>query len=142
MLQLIYELTPAILWPVSPDAMPTLRRLAALSFLLGEDRPAERIVPEGFGTGIHLDPVTAARMLIFAAYQRVRVEAWTSLDGGRLRRRYPIHAVGDQDTCAACRDFAARPAATTLQEIPEIPHPQCTSPMGCRCYVARERVTP
>lgn len=138
MLALIHTLTPAILWPVSPDAMPTLRRLAALSLLWGEDGPAHRAVPDGFWTGIHLDPVTAARMLIFAAYHRVRLETWRELDRPG-RRQYRVDPIDDPDHCAACRALAARPPVLRLEDIPELPHPGCTSPMGCRCAVRRER---
>lgn len=137
-LELIHTLTPAILWPVSPDAMPILRRLAAMSFLWGEDGPAERAIPDGFWTGIHLDPLTAARMLLFAAYHRVRLENWRMLDMPG-RRQYRVDAIDDPDNCAACRALAARPPVLRLEDIPELPHPGCTSPRGCRCGPRRER---
>lgn len=133
LLSLIHQLRPGILSGVPEQNWATIRRLAALSALWGSDRLAAQGIPGGYSTEIHLEPLAAARMLLFAASDRLR-----RLGMQRLPGQFAVSVVGDGNTCETCAMLASLPAMS-LEDVPELPHPGCTSPIGCRCLVRWSR---
>jgi hypothetical protein len=58
-------------------------------------------------------------------------ETWRRCKGGDHVRRIEIVGPDDEYTCAECRQ--AHGKQHLVARVPELPHPGCTSPRGCRC---------
>jgi hypothetical protein len=116
---------PGILRSIPDAQLPQLRMATALTHLFGRD--ARDALPVGFAAASHLDDETAARMMSF----------YVSREGERKRHarsdysRVKISTCDDERTCAACKRLAKRTYARA--DVPELPFPACTSPIGCRC---------
>ncbi len=117
---------PGILRSIPDAQLGQLRMATALTHLFGRD--ARDALPSGFAAASHLDDETAARMMSFyVRHERERERHASS----RLYSRVEIRACDDEQTCEACKRLGARIYA--LAEVPELPFPACTSPIGCRC---------
>jgi hypothetical protein len=117
----LYQARPTILHGITEDMLETLRPAAAMMMLWGENRLHQKIE-----TGIHLPGDVVARMLIFS------VNAARSLS--QMRSTGILNQVGIcaiDDSCNECRERALHRYPPT--NVPELPHPACTHPMGCRC---------
>ncbi len=86
-------------------------------------------LPEGFALPPHISPDVAARMLMFHAQHLVLIEEWRA--SGTIKEAEIIAA---QDSCESCKSEAGK--RYKLDELPELPHPSCTFPLGCRCVAA------
>lgn len=58
-------------------------------------------------------------------------ETWRRCKGGDHVRRIEIVGPEDETTCAECK--AGHGKQYLVARVPELPHPNCTSPRGCRC---------
>jgi hypothetical protein len=58
-------------------------------------------------------------------------ETWRRCKGGDHVRRIEIVGPEDEYTCAECK--AGHGKQYLVARVPELPHPGCTSPRGCRC---------
>ncbi|MBI1318325.1 MAG: hypothetical protein GC168_05145 [Candidatus Hydrogenedens sp.] len=126
-LKSIYGRPPKILKSVPDERLGVLRIAAAEMVLWGTNYPSETI-PEGFETGNHMDPASAARMFIFFAGFQEDI---------RQLKQCNVRTVevlgGGEHSCAACNKIAGR--KYPINEVPEIPHADCTMDCGCRCCV-------
>ena len=129
-LRSIFSCRPKILAGLRKEAWTPLRMAAAQSALWGTQ--TSRWAPKNIETGIHLDPATAARMILFWVYNQRQLE---------ILRGFPdpvtavqIVSIQDGNTCLACRELHGR--EYRLARVPELPYPNCTSRMGCRCMIA------
>lgn len=117
---------PGILRSIPEAQLPLLRLATALTHLFG--RAARDVLPTGFAAGSHLDDEVAARMMSFYVGRERERERRADAD---FFSHVKILACDDERTCAACKQLAKRTYARA--EVPELPFPACTSPMGCRC---------
>ncbi len=125
-LKTIFVRTPGILKVIEENRLNKLRLAAAMMQLWGTRgrNAAERWLPDGFETGIHLDSDAACRMFIFhvahlrdmAGYKEARVKT------------VEVSSVG---ACAECQKISGK--KYKLESVPELPYAKCTRDIGCRC---------
>jgi len=127
----IFSNVPGILRGVEPSALDTLRFAAAMMLLWGSGKPRRSWIARDFATGTRFTGDQAARMLLFAGFHARNIEQLRDFArfGGNPRAR--IMTVGNG--CDSCRQLSQQTYA--LASIPELPHPNCTFPGGCRCSV-------
>jgi hypothetical protein len=58
-------------------------------------------------------------------------ETWRRCKGGDHVRRIEIVGQDDEYTCPVCKKTLGK--EFLVARVPELPHPGCTSPRGCRC---------
>lgn len=119
----VFECKAGIISAVPDEAMPTIRIAAAMTYLWGTGR-SDPWIPEGFTVEHRLDLPTTIRMQYFHA-----VHAYNIADLKRFATRGEI--LSTEGSCEYCRAFAKR--KIPLAQFPELPHPGCTSDLGCRC---------
>ena len=126
-LETIYSRVPGILKDLNPTALPALRTGAAMSYLWGTGR-SRPWMPADLVTGCRLDAETCTRMFIFLGYSRRTLDDFFKKSYGVVHGAEILAAPDACPTCAALNGARFRPG-----EVPEIPHPECTSTKGCRC---------
>lgn len=99
---------------------------AGMMHLLGVDQ-AESWLPDNFETGLIMDNNTAARMILFHVSHQRSIAQYRAAG---VRR---VEILATDDSCPVCKRLAQR--KYRLGEVPELPHEQCTSEMGCRCTI-------
>ena len=128
LLQFLFEKTPALLSDESAETLDALRSPAGMSFLWGRDSAAPWIPGDVHLAGALSADRVCAMLLGHARYL---------LDIGKHRRgRYRVFEIWsarDSQSCGACGEF--RGQQFTLDTLPELPHAQCSSALGCRCHV-------
>jgi hypothetical protein len=124
----IFAGVPKILSRAGAEELEVLRVAAASSLLWG-DRSEDRWLPEGFVSASGFDNDVAVRMYVFYARHVSEIERMRG-----IVRTVKLSPVDDHATCDACRALEGRTFA--LRNAPELPHPACTSPMGCRCIAS------
>lgn len=125
MMNNIFSGKPKILSKLSDDKSDILRQGAAMMSLWGKNT-AKEWLPSDLTTGLSFDVDTAARMFLFYASHK------TSL--GQYRKSGVVKSVeilAAQDSCDECRKFTKK--KYKLNEVPELPHENCTHEKGCRC---------
>jgi hypothetical protein len=131
-LQAIYGHVPGILRGIAPEALETLRTAAALTYLFGAGKPLRRWLPRDFATGTRFTGDVASRMMRFYASHRAQLDEWAQAPvSAPYRMVAKVRALGAGHSCPAC--LAIRGRMYSLAAAPELPHPECTSPNGCRC---------
>lgn len=58
-------------------------------------------------------------------------ETWQRVKGGDHVRRLELVGPDDEYTCEHCRQTLGK--QFLVARVPELPHRECTSPLGCRC---------
>jgi hypothetical protein len=121
----IYKNKPRILSKLDDAKLPYLRIAAAMMSLWGENTAAKWI-PPNFETGLSMDNDTAARMLLFNAYNLGALEGYK--DSGVV---HYVEIKAALNSCESCKKLHAQ--RYKLNEAPELPNPSCTYDLGCRC---------
>jgi len=123
----IFAARPRILGSIDDAALNNLRVHASLIELFGIGKIPKRLTPGSSGIG-RMDADAAARMLLFYVQSQADLAKWES-----IVRRCEISVCSD-----ACEPCATRHGQIyRLDEVPELPCPDCTHEMGCRCmYLA------
>jgi hypothetical protein len=122
--QQLYRTYPNILRGIPEDVLEAIRPAAARMLLWGENRLREKVE-----TGARFDGDVAARMLVFSV--------WTQRNLREMRASgvMKVEMLATEDSCPKCKKLGGR--KYRLAEAPELPNPDCTHEMGCRCcYVA------
>ncbi len=123
-LNTIFESRPKILVRLGNEKLEALRIAAAMMELWGENR-AKKWLPVDFETGLPFDNDTTARMFLFHGEKRATLERYRS---GGLEY---VEILAVSDSCESCKKLASK--RYKLDEAPELPNPNCTHKMGCRC---------
>lgn len=126
MLRWIVESRPAILGNVSETGLQLLRVAAGMMYLWGTPK-ASTWIPSSIRGQLRLDPEVIVRMLIFAATTQRTLEQAKALNVSR------VSVLAAPDSCSECMALSKKSFAVDVP--PEIPHPACTHPLGCRCDV-------
>lgn len=128
-LRTIFGPPPGILRGVSTESLPLLRRAAGMLLLLGQRAVRRAWLPRTTDTGLRYSPDTAALMFLFAARHRAQLAEYDKFP--LAFQAFRVSVVGDARSCAAC--CALTSLRFTRETLPELPHVECTSDMGCRC---------
>jgi hypothetical protein len=130
LLNKIFAGRPTILNQLREEDWPSLRIATAMMALWGS-RDAKAWLPPTFIGIAKFDSDTAARMLLFWAQNSLRVAEYQeiSLSIPNWVKEFRISAI--DGSCPSCRALAER--GFRIEEIPELPNPECTHPYGCRC---------
>ena len=139
-LEYIFGPLPRISGRPDPEVARGLRLGAALMLLWGTNyrrRWTSMLGLDSAGPGVDV----LARMIYFAANHRHQLDSIFAVsqeltDG--LRFDVAISVVGDDRTCEACS--AMRGKVYRRASVPELPHADCTSEMGCRCGYSMKMV--
>ncbi len=116
-----YRTCPKILRGISEEALEAIRPRAAETLLWGESRPRQKLETGGAMSG-----EVAARMLIFATSSRRNLSQMQAIGVVKV-----VNILSAEDSCGECRRLSGR--QYSLRRVPELPHPDCTHAMGCRC---------
>jgi hypothetical protein len=129
-LKTIFSSKSKILAGMPDSDFQDLRLAAGMMYLWGTNQ-ASQWLPAGFETGKPMDADAAARMLGFHANHQRRLADYR----GHVKT-VQILGANDRLTCPACKKLANR--KYRLDDVPELPCPDCTSEMGCRCMIVAE----
>jgi hypothetical protein len=123
-LKTIFGSKPRIVAQLADEKLGLLRIGAAMMTLWG-DNMAKKWLPDDFEAGLPFDTDTIARMFLFYALGRADLEQY------RKSGLEYVEVLPALDSCESCKKLAHR--HYRLDEAPELPNPNCTHKMGCRC---------
>jgi len=126
-LSIIFESKPKILVRLGNEKLEAVRIAAAMMTLWGKNK-AKEWLPANFETGISFDNDTTARMFLFYAQHQATLEKYRK--SGVVKQ---VEMLANSDSCEACSKLAGK--RYKLNEAPELPNPNCTHELGCRCVV-------
>jgi hypothetical protein len=121
----IFRSKPKIVDQLTDEQLEALRIGAAMMKLWGENT-AMKWLPESFETGLSFNKITAARMLLFHAVHRAELEGYRKDEVCQY-----VEILATPGACSACRKLKGK--RYKLSNAPELPNPNCTHEMGCRC---------
>ncbi len=133
----IFFLEHRMLDGLSPATVDWLKRYAAEQHLWGtywrlpsDEVPASvqaELAQPGVMDGAEGAYWKAYQMGLYVDNQ----ETWRRCKGGDHVRRIEIVGPDDEYTCPECKKTLGK--EFLVARVPELPHPGCTSPRGCRC---------
>jgi hypothetical protein len=134
-LHMIFSESPAILAPLTKAQINKLRPIAGMLHLWGKSRAPVAWWPSMLkedieSSDLHFDAEVAARMIMFHANHKRQLRSYK--DAGIDRAAIMATA----DSCKACKEMNG--TSFLIDEAPELPNPNCTSPMGCRCTIVAQ----
>jgi hypothetical protein len=125
MLVTIFESNlPKIIARLGDEKVEVVRIAAAMMALWGENK-AKKWLPDDFEIDLSFDYDTIVRMINFQAVHRASLEQYHN-EG--LKH---VEVLPASDSCESCKKLAHK--HYKLDEVPELPNPNCTHKMGCRC---------
>jgi len=125
-LKFVFSAHPGILADIDSQTLDSFRIAAGMKILWMSDI-SPNWLPENFNWNHRLDVDTACNMLNFYAIHQQQLK-----DIHRERRNYKgVQITSASDSCSNCKKLANK--VFDLDHIPELPHPNCTNKMGCRC---------
>ena len=127
-LQNLYENTPALLNACEDAVLRQLRPAAGMAFLWNREDAAPWIPADIEITNVLGATVICDMLIAHARFLSEREHLRES-----LADTFEIQTLDDGQSCGACREL--RGTQYTIDALPELPHAQCTSPRGCRCFV-------
>ena len=128
-LKMIFEIKPKILDSLAGGEWEPLRIAAGMMALWGTGR-AEAWLPPSFVGVPKFDADTAARMLLFASSNKLRLAEYRQLsDRGVRMKGLRVSVTGG--SCQTCKKMAGKRYG--FEDFPELPHAGCTHRNGCRC---------
>jgi hypothetical protein len=133
----IFFLEHRMLDGLSPATVDWLKQYAAEQHLWGaywrlppEEVPASvqaELAQPGIMDGVEGAFWKAQQLGLYVDNQ----ETWRRCKGGDHVRRIEIAGPNDEYTCEECKKGLGK--EFLVARVPELPHPGCTSPRGCRC---------
>lgn len=128
-LKIIFETKPKILDGLADAEWEPLRITVGMMALWGTGS-AKAWFPASFVGVVKFDAETAARMLLFASNHKLRLAEYRQLsDKGARIKGFQVSVT--TDSCQTCKKMAGKRYG--LNDLPELPHAECTHPYGCRC---------
>jgi hypothetical protein len=124
----VFNVRPGILAGIREDQLELLRIAAGMSFLRFDYHFLQRL-PEGFSTGLAFSNDTAIAMLCSC----VRIKRQLA-DYRKMKIKNVRFENGNPKVCDVCKALVG--TIFLIDEVPELPHPQCKSPSGCLCYLS------
>jgi hypothetical protein len=133
----IFFLEHRMLDGLSPETVDWLKRYAAEQHLWGTywQLPADQVPASVQAELAQPGVMDGAEGAYWKAYQMGlyvdNQETWRRCKGGDHVRRIEIVGADDEYTCPECKQMLGK--EFLVARVPELPHPGCTSPRGCRC---------
>jgi hypothetical protein len=133
----IFFLEHRMLDGLSPETVDWLKRYAAEQHLWGTywQLPADQVPASVQAELARPGVMDGAEGAYWKAYQMGlyvdNQETWRRCKGGDHVRRIEIVGADDEYTCPECKQMLGK--EFLVARVPELPHPGCTSPRGCRC---------
>ena len=128
-LKIIFEAKPRILDGLVDAEWEPLRVAVGMMALWGTGN-AKAWLPASFVGVAKFDADTAARMLLFGSTHKLRLAEYRQLsDRGVRAKGFQVSVT--TDPCQTCKKMAGKRYG--LNDLPELPHAECTHPYGCRC---------
>lgn len=128
----IFREVPTMLNRESDDAISHLKLAAGMMELFGTGR-ARKWLPHNIQLRHDIDPEAAARMFVFHARH---LERLAQLKEAGFRK-VKVIGLSDSSHCANCQKINGR--TYKIENAPELPYPQCSCVIGCRCLILGER---
>jgi hypothetical protein len=125
MMNIIFSSKPKILSKLRDDMLDLFRQGAAMMSLWGKNT-AKEWLPSDLTTDLSFDVDTTARMFLFHAIHKTTLEQYRKI--GIIKH---VEILVAQDSCDECKKFVKK--KFKLDEVPELPHENCTHEKGCRC---------
>ena len=124
-LDIIFRSKPGIVAQLRDEKLEALRIGAAMMELWGTNT-AMKWLPDNFETGLSIDNDSAARMFLFQAGHQAQLESYRK-DGVSPY----VEILATSESCDSCKKLEGK--RYKLSNAPELPNPNCTHKMGCRC---------
>jgi hypothetical protein len=126
-LEMMFSSNPKILRNLNIGCLEHLRLAAGVMHLWGKGDVKKGLLPPNLGTGLVMNGISAARMIVFHARNQVHLAQCRDLGGKSVE----ISTANDGVTCEACQKIGER--KYRIDKVPELPYEKCTSDTGCRC---------
>jgi|GEM_PF-2266876 len=130
-LQLIFSKRPTILKEISDDNLEKLRLGAGFLAIWGESKPDKDLISRELECKFDFD--VACRMLLFHASH---IQDLTRYEESNVVRKVEI--IASNDSCDNCKKIDGK--KFEIDKVPELPYPNCTCELGCRCTIAAVNV--
>ncbi len=128
-LKIILGTKPKILDSLADAEWEPLRVAVGMMALWGTGS-AKAWLPVSFVRVAKFDADTAARMLLFASNHKLKLAEYRQLsDSGVRIKGYQVSVT--TDSCQTCKKMVGKHYG--LNDLPELPHAECTHAYGCRC---------
>lgn len=128
-LKMIFETKPKILDGLADADWEPLRVAVGMMALWGTSSAKTWLLASFVGVA-RFDHDTVARMLLFASSHNWRLLEYRQLaDRGVRIKGFQVSAT--IDSCQTCKEMAEK--LYGFNNLPELPHAECTHPYGCRC---------
>ena len=128
-LNLIFKSRPKILSGVTNEDLKALRVGASMMHLWGVNS-AKKWMPSGLSLNLRFDNDTAVRMVLFHVSCKNNIAQYKkNHDIIKLVKIIPCG-----DSCDECKKFIGK--RFPLNNVPELPHENCTHKYGCRCVAS------
>ncbi|MBA4420754.1 MAG: hypothetical protein C0391_06375 [Anaerolinea sp.] len=125
MMNNIFSSKPKIMSKLRDDKLDMFRQGAAMMSLWGKNTAKDWLPPD-LTTDLSFDVDTAARMFLFHAIHKTSLEQYRKSGVVKF-----VEVLAAQDSCDECKKFTK--IKYKLNEVPELPHDNCTHEKGCRC---------
>lgn len=125
LLNFIFNDKPQMLSKIEDTKLEPLRIAAAMMGLWGVIT-AKKWLPDSFEIGIQMDNERAARLLFFHASMKEQLEVYASTG-----TKYVEILNTTSDSCESCKKLQGK--LFKINQAPELPNPQCSYDIGCRC---------
>lgn len=125
MMNNIFSSRPKILSKLRDEKLDMFRQGAAMMSLWGKNTAKDWLPPD-LTTELSFDVDTAARMFLFHASHKTSLEQYRKSGVVKF-----VEILAAQDSCDECKKFTKK--KYKLNEVPELPHENCTHEKGCRC---------
>lgn len=128
LLQEMWSGAPPMIARLPPNQQDILREAAAMRWLW--DTRIGTWLPEDFTTGLAIDRDWLPNVVQNYAWHRREVK---NLGAQRIVKEVEVGNCNDAGVCQACWALTGR--RYRLDQVPDLPHPGCTSRTGCRCGI-------
>jgi hypothetical protein len=125
MMNIIFSSKPKILSKLIDDKLDMFRQGAVMMSLWGKNKAKDWLPPD-LTTDLSFDVDTTARMVLFHATYKISLEQYRKSDVVKF-----VEILAARDSCDECKKLTKK--KYKLNEVPELPHENCTHKKGCRC---------
>jgi hypothetical protein len=125
-LKVIFSKTPTMLKSLNQEQIDALRLAAGMMELWGTNT-GKKWLPVNFSIPLQIDVDSAARMFLFYA------------NFINSKKRYKdsnvefVTIISSHDPCENCKKHSGK--QYRIDQVMELPNPECTHKMGCRCDI-------
>lgn len=123
-LKTIFSKTPSILRSLEKEQIDALRIAAGMMVIWGSNS-GKKWLPENFSIPLQINVDTAVRMLSFHGSYLYDIKRFKNSD-----IKF-VQILSTETSCENCKKYAGK--KYPIDQVVELPNPECTHEMGCRC---------